>query len=325
MPLVHQPFFSVIIPAHNKAPYLSRSIGCVLDQSFEDYEVLVVDDASTDGSREILRRFDDSRLRLFRRDQPGPGGYAARNLGIKEARGRWVAFLDADDEWLPDHLSALHNLASHPHTLVASTAWVTNHDDGRVMPSSFSCRYAETEILRLSFRDFLKETASKRSPIWTGVAAAERSLIAKLGGFPESCKRGGDVATWLLLVHTAQSILCATKRTAVYHREVSDVTRFTPLEVANNCVYLACKRLLSEINDKSERRLLMRFSNSYVKNGLNKRRVNGELRFSDCGFHYFWADPRHHLFLRACSLLPSWAQKYGFRAYKMAKDSLVAR
>ena len=91
-------FFSVIIPVGNKAPHLDRSINSVLNQSFKDFELILIDDATTDGSAAKLAGFTDYRIRLLKRSQPGPGGYAARNLGIKESRTNWIAFLDADDE-----------------------------------------------------------------------------------------------------------------------------------------------------------------------------------------------------------------------------------
>src|SRR5699024_5819196 len=96
--------FSVIIPVHNKLPHLDRSIYSVLNQTYKNFELLLIDDASTDGSSEKIAEYDDSRIRRFRRNTPGPGGYAARNLGIQEAKYEWIAFLDADDEWKKEHL-----------------------------------------------------------------------------------------------------------------------------------------------------------------------------------------------------------------------------
>lgn len=314
-----KPFFSVIVPVYNKRSYLRRAVESVLAQAFEDFELILIDDASTDGSRQILRQWTDSRIRVLHRKPPGPGGYAARNLGIREARGWWVAFLDADDEWFPDHLRFLHQLAAEPGAMVCSTGWLNRYDDGRVEPSAFSCQHAGTDILRLPWRAFLEEAANKRTPIWTGVAAADRSLILAVGGFPESCRRGGDVVTWLRLIHEAGFIICSTRRTAVYHRENSGVTKITPLETKDNCVYLACKALMNQADNQRDRLRLMRFSNSYIRNGLTYRRIKGNLRFSDCHFHYLRANPRYHLFLLAYSVFPSWAQKYGFRIYQKSK------
>jgi len=106
------PFFSVIIPVHNKAPHVDRAINSVLTQSCTDFELVIIDDASTDGSADKITAYSEERIKLHKRSDPGPGGYAARNLGIENANGQWVAFLDADDMWFPDHLKNLQILTN---------------------------------------------------------------------------------------------------------------------------------------------------------------------------------------------------------------------
>ncbi|MCI0380021.1 MAG: glycosyltransferase family 2 protein, partial [Gemmataceae bacterium] len=93
---------SVIVPLYNKAKYVERALTSISAQTAHDLEILVVDDGSTDGGGDMAERFAELRLRLIRQDNAGPG--AARNRGLAEARGEFVAFLDADDEWLPDYL-----------------------------------------------------------------------------------------------------------------------------------------------------------------------------------------------------------------------------
>ena len=99
-----QPLVSVVIPAYNRAETIRRSVDSVLQQDYRKIELLVVDDASSDGTLDMLRQQPDPRLRVIR--QPSNGGVgAARNRGIEEARGDFIAFLDSDDEWLPGKLS----------------------------------------------------------------------------------------------------------------------------------------------------------------------------------------------------------------------------
>jgi glycosyltransferase involved in cell wall biosynthesis len=108
--VTQSPKLSVIIPLYNKKAYIARAIQSVLAQNWQDYELLVVDDGSTDNGRGVVReQFQDPRIRLVVQENSGEGG--ARNRGIAEMRGDIAAFLDADDEWLPTHLGHIAELA----------------------------------------------------------------------------------------------------------------------------------------------------------------------------------------------------------------------
>ena len=98
---------SVIIPLYNKERTILSSIESVLSQSFQDIELIVVDDGSTDSSVSVVESIDDGRLRLIKQENAGPG--AARNTGARQAKGEWLVFLDADDELCKDALTVMHN------------------------------------------------------------------------------------------------------------------------------------------------------------------------------------------------------------------------
>jgi succinoglycan biosynthesis protein ExoO len=298
------PFFSIVVPIYNKAPCLERSIKSVLAQTFTDFELVLVDDASTDESLKEVRKFSDPRIRLLHRDVPGPGGYAARNLGVAESRADWIAFLDADDEWYPEHLDVLRELALESRGGVVATGWLLNYGGDAVRSNTFSAFHAASTQKTLHFTEFLQEAANKRPPMWTGSVAVRRELLQNVGGFPERCRKGGDTAAWLWLVYTAGELIASTQTTAVYHRVDSFVTATIPPEVRENCVYNACKALLRETSDERTRRLLKRVSNVHVSYGLRTRAREGSLRFSDCDAHYFLVDWKEHLFFRLHSLMP---------------------
>ncbi|CAB50071.1 glycosyltransferase family 2 protein [Pyrococcus abyssi] len=98
-----RPIVSVIIPTYNRANLLRRAIASVLNQKFKDFELIVVDDASTDNTPEVVESIEDGRIRYIRLKK-NSGGPIARNIGIKKAKGRFIALLDDDDEWLPHRL-----------------------------------------------------------------------------------------------------------------------------------------------------------------------------------------------------------------------------
>jgi glycosyltransferase involved in cell wall biosynthesis len=103
------PLFSVVIPTYNRATSVRRAIDSVLRQTFDDYELIVVDDGSTDTTSDVVRGYGE---RIVYVSQPNRGVSAARNAGILRSAGEWIAFLDSDDEWLPGYLSKQAELVS---------------------------------------------------------------------------------------------------------------------------------------------------------------------------------------------------------------------
>ncbi|ANS77291.1 hypothetical protein AWM70_16885 [Paenibacillus yonginensis] len=103
-------FVSIILPVYNRQETITRAIESVLNQTFPHFELIVVDDASTDATSEVIKRFDDDRIRLIKLAE-NLGANAARNVGIKEAKAEWVAFHDSDDVWMPQKLEKQVTLA----------------------------------------------------------------------------------------------------------------------------------------------------------------------------------------------------------------------
>ena len=100
---------SVIIPTYNRADLVGRAIQSVLDQTYQNYEIIVVDDDSQDNTREVVERFTDKRVRYIHLEK-NMGAGAARNKGIKASRGKYIGFQDSDDEWLPEKLRKQINI-----------------------------------------------------------------------------------------------------------------------------------------------------------------------------------------------------------------------
>lgn len=104
---------SVIMPSYNTAKYIKQSIQSVIDQTYTNWELIIVDDCSTDNTDEIVKSIDDDRI-IYLKNEKNSGAAVSRNRALKEAKGKWIAFLDSDDLWLPEKLEKqLHFMKSN--------------------------------------------------------------------------------------------------------------------------------------------------------------------------------------------------------------------
>jgi glycosyltransferase involved in cell wall biosynthesis len=128
------PYFSIVIPTYNRAAFITRALKSVLRQSVSDFEIVVVDDGSTDDTRSIVGKIQDARLRYFKTENCERA--AARNFGIKQSDGKFVTFLDSDDYLKPNHFEeALVFLAKNPDTQMFSLGYdVVQTDDAIIYP-----------------------------------------------------------------------------------------------------------------------------------------------------------------------------------------------
>jgi glycosyltransferase involved in cell wall biosynthesis len=125
------PFFTVVVPVYNRAHVLKRALGSVLRQSEQDFEIVVVDDGSTDDPKAVVDALGDGRIRHIRR--PNGGGGAARNTGIDAARGAFIAFLDSDDVFLPHHLAAMRKLLEGTRGVAGYARIVVDRGGGKTL------------------------------------------------------------------------------------------------------------------------------------------------------------------------------------------------
>lgn len=216
------PRFSVIIPVHNKERHVAAAIDSALGQTLAPHEVITIDDASNDGSAAILQRYK-GRTKLLERGAPGPGGYAARNIGIMQASGDWIAFLDADDIWSPTHLEDLAaTLSKAPSAGCLCSRYEHVHAHTRITSRAgprLLCA-AETPVDFDGFLDIWLEQGE--CPIWTSASAFKRNVLLKAGLFPEGrAKRGGDKDMWLRAAAIAPFAYAPTP-SAEFHRDADN-------------------------------------------------------------------------------------------------------
>lgn len=187
-----RPRVSVVIPLYNKARSISATLASVLGQTVADFEVVVVDDGSTDGSADIVSRFRDSRLRLI--EQANAGGSAARNRGIAEAHSDLIAFIDADDLWFPHFLQTV--LALHdrfPQAGACSTAFVGRQNGVVIRFPYVGVRcLLEGELIS----DYFRSCTLGGSLLSSSSVMIPRSVFEHLGAFPVGVRTGEDLHMW---------------------------------------------------------------------------------------------------------------------------------
>ena len=207
------PDISIIIPCHNDGEYLTRSTKSVLEQeenSLPGFELLIIDDGSEDlNTQSILQEISllDDRVRVLHREKAG-GVASARNFGVENAVGIWVAFLDADDEWLPTALQDRWALVTqYPDAEWVGADHVLFWDDGKVENEGFfSSRERPRQCLQGAFEEgqpvVLKHPVVaflKAMPAWTGTVFVKKSVFERVGGFDPRFKQAEDNHLWLRL------------------------------------------------------------------------------------------------------------------------------
>jgi hypothetical protein len=252
---MHPPRFSVVIPLYNKAKHIGPTLASVCAQSCSAFEVVVVDDGSTDGGREIVAALDDHRIRVVA--QANAGVSAARNRGVAESTGEYVAFLDADDEWLPWHLQELDGLIrDFPGCGIYSVGHEIVRDGVVYRPST-----GVADGFRGRVEGVSAAFAQGMALINSSTACVARPAFSRSGGFPVGVKRGEDVYLWLkiamadALAHSAR--VCARiNRDAVNRSNVGGSA-----EIPHYMAYLdqlISARSLPAQQDKSARAFLQK-------------------------------------------------------------------
>ena len=183
---------SIIIPLYNKEASIATALRGVLAQTYQDFEVVVVDDGSTDGGAAVVETFDDPRIRLIRQENGGVS--AARNHGIAEAKGEHVAFLDADDEWMPQFLEEIAALiAAYPECKARATNYIFNSNGVKSPTILRKIPFAEE---RGVMTNYFEVASCSHPPMWTSAVCIDRDLLQEVGGFPIGIKSGEDLLVW---------------------------------------------------------------------------------------------------------------------------------
>ena len=223
---------SVVIPLFNKGNSIEKTISTVISQSYKDFEIVVVNDGSTDNSLEVVRGINDERIRIV--DKSNGGVSSARNRGIMEAKYNWIAFLDADDLWEKDHLDTLHFLITkYPLDNVFCTSFTRSNQNQNLKEDN-------TTIV---IEDYFSE-AIKYHFFWTSVVLINSSVFKKVGVFNEALSRGEDLDLWAR-IGCEYRFIKSNKVTAIYVQDSENKLSFmkTSLNksILNNISFIGLK------------------------------------------------------------------------------------
>jgi glycosyltransferase involved in cell wall biosynthesis len=187
---------SIVMPLYNKAGQVLETIASVRAQTFSDWELVVVDDGSTDGGPALVRDLQDARIRVV--SQANAGVSAARNRGIELARADLVGFLDADDLWLPGFLAAILALATDfPQARWFATGYEIRPAHGVAFTSRL--RGPSADFSRGIMPDYFSVATESDPPVCSSATAVRRHAIQAIGGFPVGIGSGEDLLTWARL------------------------------------------------------------------------------------------------------------------------------
>ena len=183
-----QPFFSVVVPLFNKANFIENTLRSILAQTFQNFEIVVVNDGSTDNSLEKLKAVQSEKIRLI--DQKNQGASNARNRGIGAANGKYIALLDADDYWFRDHLENLKNLiAQFPNAGLCCTGYeILMNGENKRKAVHFLKNPAQTQLIDNYFESSLADPVA-----WTSAVAFSKEKFHIIGKFDPVLRTGQDI------------------------------------------------------------------------------------------------------------------------------------
>ena len=217
-------FVSVIVPLFNKSRYIRRALDSIARQTFCDFEVIIVDDGSTDGGEVIAASYSDRRFRVIHQENLGPG--AARNLGISEATGELTAFLDADDEWLCHHLeTAVRAFERYGPDLAAFGAGYIEFPSEKSTEWMWRRRGIKPGLFAMdaSTRPEMLHYMLAYLSCWSTVARTR--VLCKWGGFYENrCLFGEDSFLWLKVLLN-ETVFFDLQPCVRVHREAGNLSQ----------------------------------------------------------------------------------------------------
>lgn len=270
--------YSVIVPLYNKAPYVRKALESIVNQTIQDYEVIIVNDGSTDNSldvvNELFERFKILDFRFKILNQENAGVAAARNNGVAASKGEYVCFLDADDWWKPTFLEEMDKLIRE---FPDAGLYATNYVYYKLGKTHVALK------LDRGYMNYPEAYLHGEMPVWTGATCMPRKVYDEMGGFPVGIKLGEDFLLWAKTAIHYPVAFCE-KPLAYYNNDVPPSLRATRnLHAPEHHMLFNMQEIEQIINDQWP----MANDQSAAWHALlDKLRANGLLDY--------WLDERYH-------------------------------
>lgn len=234
------PLLSIVMPTYNASEFLDRALSSILDQSFEKYELIIVDDGSSDGTVEQIQATNDERIRLIQRESTGIT--SALNRGIEESRGEYIARHDADDWSHPDRLETqIEYLESHPNVAMVGTGAYLVDENGR--------RISRRRVLE----DPTLDDLASHNEFIHGSVMMHRDPVERLGGYDEWYETAEDYDLWLRM---ASEYEVRNIDEPLYHFRLHDESIYAAnLELLKLYHVLTVRRNVTGLDSKLERKI----------------------------------------------------------------------
>lgn len=210
--------YSVVIPLYNKQRYIKSTLQSVLAQTYTDYEVIVVDDGSTDASLQEAERMQSDKIRVLHQENQGVA--VARNTGIENAAGEYIAFLDADDKWNPSYLEEIDKIVrKYPQSDIFVSAYEVDLGNGKKnlseqMPAQDGC-----------LPSYWATLSSKYDFVWTSATTIRKSALVQVGLFRPGEKIGQDLDMWARVARNNPKVAYTSSVCVTYNRQAESNAR----------------------------------------------------------------------------------------------------
>lgn len=297
---------SVVIPLYNKADSIGRTLESLNHQTYKDFEIVVVNDGSTDGSEKIIERIADPKIRLI--NQPNGGVASARNKGFAEARAEYVALLDADDQWEPQFLETMAKMiADFPDCAIFGVDYVMRKPDGSSI--STIIRGLDFEGDSGEIKNYFQVASQSNPPLCSSSVVINRDAMLAVGGFPVGIKSGEDLITWARLAARYRIAYCRIPL-AIFNIEGYDVKE-RPKRIPPKEDYVGAEllKLKDEFHPKGINLYICHWHKMRSSIYMRLRQRRNSIREAAIGLRYNPMNYKLYAFI-AINLLPSKLQPF---------------